>query len=53
MCSDHPKFRAQLQTILVKSHACLQFSTSRIGAELEIRRSKVAAMANLSDRQDT
>ena len=29
MCSDHPEFRARLQTISVNAHACLQFLASR------------------------
>jgi hypothetical protein len=53
MCIDHLEFRARLQTISVKHMRASQFFASRTGAELEIRRSKIAATANLSDRQDT
>jgi hypothetical protein len=53
MCIDHPEFRAGLQTISVKHMRALQFLASRTGGELEIQRSKIAATANLSDRQDT
>jgi hypothetical protein len=34
------------------THACLQFLASPNGAELEIRRSKTAATANLGGEQD-
>jgi hypothetical protein len=53
MCSDHPKFRARLQTISVKHMRACNFWRPGPGGELEIQRSKIAATANLGDRQDT
>jgi len=53
MCIDHPEFRARLQTISVKHMRACNFWRPGPVLNSKFGGQKIAATANLSDREDT